>query len=56
MDEGLHHPTKYEMHDKLKMQSVKLLLSIIEGSIELPVYRYIAESLDDFKILTLRLA
>lgn len=37
------------------MQSIKLLLSIIEGSIEVTVYRQIADSLDDFQILTKRI-
>jgi hypothetical protein len=52
---GFTTDDKIAYHDRLKMQSVKLLLSIIEGSIELPVYRQIADSLDDFVILTKRL-
>lgn len=46
---------KTSIHDELKMSAIKLLLSIIEGSIELPVYRQIADSMDDFSILTKRL-
>jgi len=37
------------------MMAIKLLLSIIEGSVDIDIYRQIADSLDDFVILQLRL-
>lgn len=37
------------------MSAIKLLLSIIEGSLNLEIYRQIADSLDDFIIMTKRL-
>lgn len=37
------------------MQAVKLLLSLIEGSVDADVYRQVADSLDDFVILRKRL-
>ena len=37
------------------MTAIKLLLSIIEGSVNIEIYRQIADSLDDFIILTNRL-
>ena len=43
------------MHDALKMQAVKLLLSLIEGAVDADVYRQLADSLDDFVILKRRL-
>jgi len=46
---------KADLHDNLKMQAVKLLLSIIEGSVDMDVYRQVADSLDDFLILRRRL-
>jgi hypothetical protein len=44
-----------ELHESLKMMSIKLLLSIIDGSVDENVYKLIADSLDDFLILQLRL-
>ena len=52
---GFTTALKRSFHDELKMQAIKLLLSIIEGSIELPVYRQIADSMDDFIILQRRM-
>ena len=52
---GFTTAVKRSFHDELKMQAIKLLLSIIEGSIELPVYRQIADSMDDFIILQRRM-
>lgn len=52
---GFTTTLKKSFHDELKMSAIKLLLSIIEGSIEMPVYQQIAESMDDFIILTKRL-
>jgi len=43
------------MHDDLKMSAIKLLLSIIEGPVDTDIYRQIADSMDDFQILTKRL-
>lgn len=43
------------MHDELKMNSIKLLLSIMEGPVDIDIYRQMADSLDDFVILTKRL-
>jgi hypothetical protein len=37
------------------MTAIKLLLSIIEGSVNIEIYRQIADSLDDFIILTNRM-
>ena len=37
------------------MSAIKLLLSIIEGSPDFEVYKQIADSLDDFLILQLRM-
>ena len=37
-----------EQHDMLKMSSIKLLLSIIEGPVDIEIYKQIADSLDDF--------
>ena len=37
------------------MNSIKLLLSLIEGPVDTEIYRQIADSLDDFQILTKRL-
>jgi len=37
------------------MSAIKLLLSIIEGSVDMDIYRQIADSLDDFLILTKRM-
>lgn len=37
------------------MQAVRLLLSLIEGSIDMDVYKQVADSLDDFVILKRRL-
>lgn len=37
------------------MTAIKLLLSIIEGSVDIDIYRQIADSLDDFVILTNRM-
>jgi len=37
------------------MTAIKLLLSIIEGSVNIDIYRQIADSLDDFVILTYRM-
>jgi len=39
----------------LKFSAIKLLLSIIEGSIDLDIYRQIADSFDDFMILQSRM-
>ena len=52
---GFTTEAKLELHDALKMSAVKLLLSIIEGSVDMDVYRQIADSLDDFVILNKRL-
>jgi hypothetical protein len=37
------------------MNSIKLLLSLIEGPVDTEIYRKIADSLDDFTILKKRL-
>jgi len=37
------------------MTAIKLLLSIIEGTVDVDIYRQIADSLDDFVILTDRM-
>jgi hypothetical protein len=39
----------------LKMSSIKLLLSIIEGPVDIEIYKQIADSLDDFQILIHRM-
>jgi hypothetical protein len=52
---GFTTPQKLEMHDALKMSAIKLLLSLIEGSVDMDIYRQIADSLDDFLILTRRM-
>jgi hypothetical protein len=43
------------MHDSLKIYSLKLLLSLIEGPVQLPVYEEFASAFDDFVILTRRM-
>ena len=43
------------MHDSLKMSAVKLLLSLIEGSVDKSIYQQISDSLDDFTILMKRM-
>jgi hypothetical protein len=52
---GFTTEAKLDLHDTLKMSAIKLLLSIIEGSVDMDVYRQIADSLDDFLILTKRM-
>ena len=52
---GFTTEAKLDLHDALKMSSVKLLLSIIEGSVDTDIYQQIADSLDDFVILNKRL-
>ena len=37
------------------MNSIKLLLSIIEGPVDMEIYRLIADSLDNFEILIARM-
>jgi hypothetical protein len=37
------------------MSAIKLLLSLIEGSVDMDIYRQIADSLDDFMILIKRM-
>ena len=37
------------------MNAIKLLLSIIEGPVDMEIYRQIADSLDDFQILINRM-
>jgi hypothetical protein len=37
------------------MSAIKLLLSLIEGSVDMDIYRQIADSLDDFIILIRRM-
>jgi hypothetical protein len=43
------------MHDSLKMSAIKLLLSLIEGSVDMEIYKQISDSLDDFNILLKRM-
>jgi hypothetical protein len=43
------------MHDALKMSAIKLLLSLIEGSVDMEIYKQISDSLDDFNILLKRM-
>lgn len=38
------------------MSAIKLLLSLIEGSVDMDIYRQIADSLDDFMILIKRMS
>jgi hypothetical protein len=45
---GFTSEAKEEMHDSLKMSAVKLLLSLIEGSVDKEIYQQISDSLDDF--------
>lgn len=45
---GFTTEEKLEFHDQLKMSAIKLLLSIIEGPVDMEIYRQIADSLDDF--------
>ena len=52
---GFTTAAKLETHDELKMSAIKLLLSIIEGPVDHDIYRQIADSLDDFLILTKRM-
>lgn len=52
---GFTTRAKQDLHDSLKMSAVKMFLSIIEGSIDKDIYKQIANSLDDFVILTKRL-
>ena len=52
---GFTNETKLEYHDQLKMSAIKLLLSIIEGPVDMEIYRQIADSLDDFQILIHRM-
>ena len=52
---GFTTEQKLDFHDALKMSAIKLLLSIIEGSVDMDIYRQIADSLDDFLILTKRM-
>jgi len=52
---GFTTEAKLDLHDTLKMSAIKLLLSIIEGSVDMDIYRQIADSLDDFLILTKRM-
>lgn len=52
---GFTTDKKLEYHDNLKASSIKLLLSIIEGPVDVQIYRQIADSLDDFQILTKRM-
>ena len=39
----------------MKMSAVKLLLSLIEGSVDKSIYQQISDSLDDFTILMKRM-
>jgi len=43
------------MHDALKMSAIKLILSLIEGSVDMEIYKQISDSLDDFNILLKRM-
>ena len=52
---GFTTPSKQDWHNALKMNSIKLLLSLIEGPVDTEIYRKIADSLDDFTILKKRL-
>lgn len=52
---GFTNEAKEEMHDSLKMSAVKLLLSLIEGSVDKSIYQQISDSLDDFTILMKRM-
>lgn len=52
---GFTSEAKEEMHDSLKMSAVKLLLSLIEGSVDKEIYQQISDSLDDFQILLKRM-
>lgn len=45
---GFTSDQKFELLDMLKMQAIKLLLSIIEGSVDPEIYRQMADSFDDF--------
>ena len=53
---GFNNDDKLEMHDELKSNAIKLLLSLIEGSVDEEIYMQIANSLDDFFILKKRLS
>lgn len=52
---GFNTRTKIDMHDALKMSAVKLFLAIIEGTVDMDIYRQIADSMDDFAIFTQRM-
>lgn len=52
---GFTNEAKEELHDSLKMSAVKLLLSLIEGSVDKSIYQQISDSLDDFTILMKRM-
>jgi hypothetical protein len=52
---GFTTEAKLEYHDDLKASGIKLLLSIIEGPVDVDIYGQIAVSLDDFVILTKRM-
>lgn len=53
---GFTTEQKEEWHNALKMSAIKLLLSLIEGSVDMDIYRQIADSLDDFMILIKRMS
>jgi len=48
---GFNTDQKLEFHEALKSMAIKLLLSIIDGSVNIDIYKQIADSLDDFLIL-----
>lgn len=45
---GFTSPQTIEFHEALKLNAIKLLSSLIEGSVEIDVYKQISDSLDDF--------
>ena len=52
---GFTTPEKMKFHDSLISQAIKMLLSIIEGPLNKVIYQLMANSFDDFQILTKRM-
>ena len=46
---------KKSLLDELKMNAVKLLLSIIEGTVDEKIYEKVSQSLGDFQIILSRM-
>ncbi len=55
MMKGFSTPEKIKFHDSLISYAIKLLLSIIEGPVNTEIYKALANSFDDFVILTKRM-